>query len=125
MMEHDHDLRRMKNPQWTPKGFYVAVRNVLSGKVPAVIMDECYLLLYDVGPTWCSDELHLFEQLLIRLPTNTPTDFSRVVRGMRSLAKQRQCTRIVCGNGVMRPGLRRMYEREGFRVLNEAYILEV
>lgn len=105
-----------------PRTAQITWDRVVSGVLLAALCDG-YLLVYDVGPTWCTEESLLYELLLVRaLPGGT---FQDAIAGMHDLAKHHGCYGIHVGNGVLRPGLRKLYERAGFGKLSEAYYLEV
>lgn len=106
-----------------PRTAQITWDRVMAGTLQAAIIGDGYLLVYDVGPTWCTEESLLYELLLIRaLPGGT---FLEALAGMDELARHHGCLGIHTGNGVLRPGLRRLYERSGFGILSESYYKEI
>lgn len=82
-----------------------------------------YLVIYDIGASWCSEDDLLHEYLTIRM--DAAPSFTEYVAGLRYIAEFNRCVGIITGNAVLRPGLRKLYEREGFVKQNEAYFLGV
>lgn len=118
-----HADRNQGYPAGGPFAFNTALRNLMDGTTKAALIGGGYLLIYDHGPTWCSDETFLFEQLLVRmLPVGT---FNAALADMVDLARHHGCKGVITGNGVLRPGLQRMYERAGFRHFNQSFYMEV
>lgn len=96
---------------------------IRTGTLRAAYVGDGFLLIYDIGPTWCTEDPLFYELLLRRaLPTG---NFKLAIRDMKQLAKDNGCIGLMTGNGVMRPGLKRLYEHAGFRHFNEAYFTEV
>lgn len=118
-----HGVRTVDHPLVKPGAADVVWRNVTQRTVEAAFVDTGYLLVFDCGPAWCTDEDLFYELLLTR--ARPGGSFLGAVDGMRWLAKEYGCSGIMTGNGVSRPGLRRMYERAGFYKLNETYYKEV
>ena len=114
--ERDHALVSANTPA-------IVWRRIQDGEVRAAFVGTGFFLVYDIGPTWCSDAPLFYELMLKRaLPGGT---FTEAVTDMKALARESGCAGLFTGNGVLRPGLRRLYEREGFRIFNEAYFMEV
>ena len=100
----------------------VVWRNLEDGVVRGAFIGG-YLSIYDVGPTWCSDAVLLHEYVTMRaMPGGT---FKGYIQGLRYIAHVNNCVGIITGNGVLRPGLRKLYEQAGFVKQNEAYFLGV
>lgn len=117
-----HSMGQSDNPVCTPLSLALVTQRLASGELTACFI-KGYLLIYDVGPTWSTAEPLLYELLLIKaLPEG---DFGDYVVGLRQLAEQHACYGIYTGNSVLRPGLRRLYERAGFNKLSESYYMEV
>lgn len=117
-----HNENCVGHPIQSPDAAKIVFGRIMDGTLQACYI-EGFLLVYDVGPTWSTVEPLLYELLVIHaLPTGS---FSDYVQGLRDLAKQHACYGIMTGNGVLRPGLRRRYERVGFTKFNESYFLEV
>lgn len=117
-----HDLRHTGHPIQFPNSTKLVVERIMQGVLRAAYI-EGFLLVYDVGPTWCTEQDILYELLLIRVTADG--DFDAYIAGLRELAKRNACFGIMTGNGVLRPGLRRQYLRRGFQQFNETYFMEV
>lgn len=117
-----HDLRHTGHPIQFPNSTKLVVERIMSGVLQAAFVDG-FLVVYDVGPTWCTDTDILYELLLIRAAEGG--SFDAYVEGLKELAKRHACFGIMTGNGVLRPGLRRQYLRRGFQQFNESYFMEV
>lgn len=113
----DHPLVEQNSPD-------IVWGRIVSKELTAAIVGS-YLLVYDIGYAWCSTKTVLHELLLIRIYDDTVTTFADAVEGMKQLAELNGCAGIMTGNGVLRPGLRRLYLRQGFRDFNQAFYLEV
>lgn len=119
---HWHPGLRQNSPIVNPKSPGVVLRNLADGVVRGAFIDG-YLVVYDVGPTWCCDGDILHEYMTAHpLPGGK---FSDYVTGLQIIADVNGCVGILTGNGVLRPGLKRLYERAGFVKQNEAYFLGV
>lgn len=117
-----HNMSQQSNPmndEWSHDLVDWRIRN---GVLKAALIAG-FLIVYDVGPTWCSSKDFLYELLLIRVTAEG--GFDAYVSGLRELATHHECKGIITGNGVLRPGLQRKYERAGFRLLNQAFYMEV
>lgn len=109
-------------PSCRPDSTEVCFSRLFAGELQACLIAG-YVLLYDVGPAWSTKENLLYELLLVKAqPTG---NFDEYVQGLRYLAALHNCIAVETGNGVLRPGLRRLYERAGFIKTNETYTLEV
>jgi len=117
-----HGSAQITHPFVSPRSPDIVWERIVRGELRAAFVAG-YFLVYDIGPTWCSEDDVLHELMLKHaLPGGT---FSEAVEGMRVIAQVNGCIGILSGNGVLRDGLRRLYERRGFVKLNEAYFLEV
>lgn len=83
----------------------------------AVLVDG-YLVLYDIGTTPYSFKPVLFEYLIIQVTQGG--DVRNAISGLIDLAKQNECYAVCSGNSSGRSGLTRLYQRAGFRKVNEA-----
>ena len=111
-----------EHPIVSEKSPMIVWRKLFTGELRAAIIDG-YLLVYDFGASWCSEENILYELLLRRVMPGG--SFPELTSGMHDLAKEHGCVGIMTGNGVLRPGLERQYLRRGFSKINEAYYKEV
>ncbi|BAN92343.1 hypothetical protein X534_gp32 [Ralstonia phage RSB3] len=118
-----HNRRNEGHPISSPRAAAIVCDRIMSGFLRAAYIDG-YLVVYDVGPTWSTEDDLFYELLLIHV-NPAEGNFADYVDGLRELAKHHRCYGIVTGNGVLRPGLRRRYERAGFSLFNESYYLEV
>lgn len=107
---------------WRPNSLQVVQRRLANGGITSCFI-EGFLLFYDVGQAWSTEENLLYELFLTRaMPHGTFADY---VAGLKQLCERFGCFGIESGNGVLRPGLRRQYEKAGFTKTNESYFLEV
>lgn len=117
-----HSVRMKGHPFWSDDSLGITLGRLRRGELRAAIMDA-YLLIYDVGPAWCSEQPLLYEYLLIRITAGG--SFEDAIAGMRYIADANGCTGLITGNGVLRPGLRKLYERAGAVKHGETYFLGV
>jgi hypothetical protein len=85
-----------------------------------------YFLMFEVGKPWCSDKVHLCEEILLKVYDTDPSwPLSRVVQeGLSSLAQQVGAEVIAVGDtqiGYMVPH----YEAAGFVVAGTQLMKEV
>ncbi|CAI3971400.1 hypothetical protein VAC51_00050 [Variovorax phage VAC_51] len=107
---------------WRPNSYELVKTRLANGEITSCFIAG-FLLFYDVGQAWSTEDYLLYEQFLTRaMPHGTFKDY---VDGLRQLCSRYGCTAIESGNGVLRPGLRRQYERAGFIKTNETYFMEV
>lgn len=107
---------------WRPNSLDLVLKRLTTGEITACFI-QGYLLFYSVGAAWSTEDNLLYEQFLTRaMPHGTFGDY---VQGLKQLCARYGCTAIESGNGVLRPGLRRQYERAGFVKTNETYFMEV
>ncbi len=99
-----------------------SMESIEEGSVKAVIVDG-YVLVYIHGCDWYCTEDVLVEQMLIKL--GGLGSFRSVLTCLDSLAVEHGCKTIVTGNGIMRPGLARLYQGAGYVRANEFYLKEV
>lgn len=117
-----HELSQAGHPAQTPTSADIVCDRINDGTLTACYI-KGYLLIYDVGMPWSTDQLWLSELLVLKaMPEGTFDDY---VSGLRQLAAQHGCAGIETGNSVLRPGLRRLYERAGFIPISESYYMEV
>lgn len=101
----------------------LAIQRLLAGEFKAAFVGTGYLVLYDTRPTWCTEEPMFYEVLLRRVLPNC--SFEDAVQDIKELARSEGCVAVITGNGRMRPGLRKLYEREGAQIIGETYFMEV
>lgn len=117
-----HEERMTDHPFVSPGSSRLVAERLIDGTLRAAFM-EGYLLIYDVGTSWCSTQPLLYEFLLVRaLPGGS---FADAVMGMRIIAQLNECSGVLSGNGVLRPGLARLYERAGAVKHAETYFIGV
>lgn len=117
-----HDVRHTDHPLRRTESMQLVVQRIMSGELRAALVSG-YLVVYSVAATWCTAEPLLYELLVLRV--DDAADFGQYIAGLHALASRFHCTGIATGNGVLRPGLRRLYERHGFGKFNEMYFKEV
>lgn len=117
-----HEVRMKDHPFVSPGSTDLVIERLINGDLRAAFI-EGYLLVYDVGASWCSTQPLLYEFLLVRaLPGGS---FEDAVTGMRIIAQLNECSGVLSGNGVLRPGLARLYERAGAVKHAETYFIGV
>lgn len=122
LQAHFARTQALSIPTCRPNSLEVVTRRIANGGLTACFIHG-YLLIYDVGQAWSTEENIVYELLLVKaMPHGT---FSDYVAGLKQLCARFDCYGIETGNGVLRPGLRRHYERAGFFKTNESYFLEV
>lgn len=101
------------------RGVYpdVVVERIVAHKLRSVIVDNAYLIVYDVGCTWYSDRLYLQEQMVLRLSPGS--NFTAVCLTLEYLREQHQCQDIFVGGALAfsARALTRLYQRAGFEQL--------
>lgn len=107
---------------WRPNSLELVLARLDSGEITACLI-EGFLLFYSVSQSWSTEDYLLYEQFLTRAQPHG--SFADYVAGLKQLCARYGCVAIETGNGVLRPGLRRQYERAGFIKTNETYFLEV
>jgi hypothetical protein len=117
-----HAARQQDNPFVDKDSAETLMGHIRTGVARAALMGG-YLLVYDVSNTVFSDSLFLFEYLFLRIAPGA--SFGEAVEGMKHIARLNGCIGVITGNGVRRPGLRRLYERHGAVAHNEAYYIGV
>ena len=117
-----HVERHKQHPFAEPDSYITITSRIQDGTLKAALIAG-YFVVFDVGPTWCTTGNLLYELLLLRVTTDG--GFDAYVDGLVEIAKAHDCSSIMTGNGVLRPGLRRQYERRGFSLINESYYRRV
>lgn len=117
-----HRDRWADHPLVSPDSHELVWERLINGTVRGALVGG-YVLIYDVGPTWCCRQDILHEFMVARVESTA--SFTDYVAGLRYIAAVNNCIGITTGNGVLRPGLRKLYERAGFEKQNEAYFLGV
>lgn len=92
-----------------------AARAIASGAVDARVIDEQYLVVFNVGRPWYSDRLVLEELMVLRLRPGT-APFSKVTDFLERMAGSVGAELIMVGGALSdRPNaLRRAYRQQGF-----------
>lgn len=88
---------------------------VLQGKLPAVIVDEAFLLIYVVTPFWLNPSKKVFQELaLIRLARTS--NMLAVADAMQAIAEANGCCRIFMDTSLARndSALTRQMARYGY-----------
>lgn len=93
-----------------------AVDQIISGNVPSVILDEAYLLVYNIGSPWYTQELILVEEMVLRIGKGS--HFSVVTDYLADLAEEHGCRVQLVGGALARSSraITRLYQRQGFTV---------
>lgn len=94
----------------------LVAERIRNGSVRHFLVDETYVLVYDVGSPWYSWETMIEEMLVVRLATGTGT-IDGVVSVLVALAAVHGAQGIVVGNSLARypRALERLYTRHGFQ----------
>lgn len=117
-----HSEAQASHPACTPMSLGHVCQSIIKEEVSACFI-EGYLVLFDYGPSWANPAPWLYELLVLKAQTRGT--FQDYVSGLRQLAAMHNCTGISTGNSVLRPGLRRLYERAGFSQISESFYMEV
>ena len=107
---------------WRANSLELVINRLASGEITACFI-EGYLLFYSVGQSWSTEDYLLYELFLTKAMTHG--SFVDYVQGLKTLCRRYGCTAVETGNGVLRPGLARLYEMVGFIKTNETYFMEV
>jgi hypothetical protein len=118
-----HEVRTQGHPLHTPGSFDRFLWKLAKGSIRAAFIDD-YLVVYDMGETWCSAQNLLFEFIVLHTDLGVGGNFDTYTDGLIELARQNECYGVMTGNGVMRPGLRQQYLKRGFTPFNETYFKE-
>ncbi len=92
--------------------------------VSAVIIQETYLLLFDIYAPWYSlDELIFAERMLLRINNSNYVPFKCVVEVMEILAKEAGANVLVAGTALARKDevLGKLYMKEGYTTHSIAF----
>lgn len=95
---------------------------IMTGVVDAVIVEETYLLVYDVGAPWYSKDIILAEMLVLKVYEGGAR-FHHLAEALEQLARENEATAITVGTALAQSdaALSRLYKRHGFQI--EAYSL--
>jgi hypothetical protein len=100
---------------------------IISGKVNSFVYGD-YLVVFDIGGTWTSPGVKLFEEALtLRLHTSRkPCSYKQVVWCMEALARANGCAGVLLGTaGAYDERLGRVIERLGYERAGGSYYKEV
>lgn len=91
---------------------------IVSGKVPALILDDAFLVVYGVGSPWYADTALLEEMLVLRIGTGS--SFSAVCDLLDDLAEEHKVTAVVVGGALAKypRALTRMYQSRGYEIMD-------
>jgi len=92
------------------------VDNILDHTYTSVVLDDSYLLIYNVGSPWYSTSSVLVEEMVLRLQPGS--HFSVVTDYLDDLAEHYDCDLILVGGALSRSSraITRLYQRQGFTV---------
>jgi len=88
-----------------------------------VVINDGYMILFDVGSPWYTKERFLIEELILRIGPSTD-GVRGAIRCLDKLARLHECCAVAAGDtqvGYMVPH----YEAEGFRVLGQQLFKEI
>ncbi|KVE35690.1 hypothetical protein [Burkholderia sp. BDU5] len=103
------------------------MKQIVTGQVNAFVYGD-YLVVFDIGGTWTSPGVKLFEEMLtLRLNTYTNAgSYRQVVWCMESLARANGCVGVLLGTvGGYDDRLGRVIERLGYEKAGGSYYKEV
>lgn len=91
-----------------------AVEVIVNNVVDAVIVDEAYLVVYEIGIPWYSDKEVLLELLVLRIGEGS--SFTAVTDTLDDLAYENDVVYTFVGSAFARSprALSRLYSRQGF-----------
>lgn len=112
----DHVRMRPKYEWYRAVDTALVAERIRNGSVRHLLIDETYVLVYDVGSPWYSREVMIEEMLVVRLATGTGT-IDGVVSVLVALAAVHGAQGIAAGNSLARypRALERLYTRRGFQ----------
>lgn len=89
--------------------------SILNGDNEAALVDG-FLVVYNVGTTWYSDQRMLEEIMVLRVYPGG--DFYNVPKYLEAKAKEHGCAMVAVGTALARsdPALVKMYEKAGYHV---------
>ena len=92
------------------------VDNIVGGAYTSAVLDDSYLLIYNVGSPWYSTSSVLSEEMVLRLRPGS--HFSVVTDYLDDLAEHYDCDLILVGGALSRSSraITRLYQRQGFTV---------
>lgn len=95
---------------------YVVLASIMTGAIPAVIVNETYLVVYVVGSPWYTYKRVLEEQVVIRIYPG-PGILNEVVTALEDIAAKSNCIGVSVGTALADNdvALCRLYERRGFQ----------
>jgi hypothetical protein len=101
------------------KAFNYVYASCLDGN--AYIIDEAYLLLVsDVRP-WCSDDIILQEELVLKLSSEACV-LTNVVKALEDIASERGSDHIIISDSSIHLRLSKLYSRRGYtQITNQFY----
>lgn len=102
-------------------------RQIVNGEVHSCVIGD-YLVVFDIGGTWTSPGVTIFEELLtLRLhPERKTAGYRHVVRAMEGLARANGCVGVLLGTvGAYDDRLGRVIERLGYERAGGSYYKEV
>ena len=100
---------------------------IVTGKVNAFVYGN-YLVVFDIGGTWTSPGVRMFEELLtLRIKSGSRANsYRQVVWCMESLARANGCVGVLLGTvGAYDDRLGRVIERLGYEKAGGSYYKEV
>ncbi|QYD70144.1 hypothetical protein KZJ38_07505 [Paraburkholderia edwinii] len=104
------------------------MQQIKSGEVHAVIFNDTYLVVFNIGVPWTSPGVTMFEELLLlRLyPERESVSYRTVVRGIEQLARANGCAGVMLGAaGAYDDRLGRVIERLGYVKAGGSYYKEL
>ena len=95
-----------------------AAMKIAGGHIPAVIIDEAFLVVYNVGSPWYAERTFLQELMVLRVGPGS--SFDAVCDILEDLANEHDATEIIVGSALARHprALSRMYQRRGYAIMD-------
>lgn len=109
-------LQTAETLPWTEHvDVFYAFAQVLQGRLNAVVVEDTYVLVYNLGSPWYSPATFLEECLVLRV-YDGDADFSAVTQALEGLAKHHGAKAIASATALAKSdrALSRMYQRAGF-----------
>jgi hypothetical protein len=101
-----------------------ATEMVVKHGVPSLILDEAYLVVYQVGSPWYSDRVFLQENLVLRIGKGSA--FAYVCDLLDDLAEQHNANDILVGGALSKypRALTRLYKSRGYELLSSPSLIK-
>lgn len=111
------DITKLSDP-------WFATEMIVQGGIPSLVLDEAFVLVYNVGSPWYSDRVFLQECMVLRIGQGS--SFSAVCDLLDDLADEHNANDILVGSALAKhpEALSRMYQRHGYKELHSPSLIK-